>query len=94
VLGLDVLVDQGGTEQRRRWPGISALGSALRGPRAHAGPRTIGTACASWLKCAAVEVQRDPPSSLPIVQLAATVSRLPFGRRTRSAPPNLDAVTT
>jgi hypothetical protein len=56
VPGLDVLVDQGGTEQRRRWPGISALGSALRGPRANAGPRTIGTAGSSWLKCAAVEV--------------------------------------
>ena len=35
-----------------------------------------------------------PSCSLPIVQLAATASRSPFGRRTRSATPNLDPVTT
>jgi hypothetical protein len=80
-------MDQGGAS-RRRWPGVSTPGSALGGPPgAHAGPLTLAQIDTG-------QVQRSPSSSLPIVQLAATVSRSPFGVARDSAPPNLDTATT
>jgi hypothetical protein len=77
------------------WPGVSAPGSALGDPPgAHAGPRLAGctdqrSSSGHW-----PGTPREPSSSLGIVQLAATVSRSSFGRRTRSATPTIDPVTT
>jgi hypothetical protein len=78
---------------RRRWPGVGTRAQPWETSRARAGPLTGGTRM-KMTQTVGGNGAAGPSSSLPIVQFAITVSRSPFGRRTRSASLNLDAATT
>ena len=77
---------------RRRWPGASVPGSALRGPPGpHAGPSATGHRRSTRLWQLS-RSRNAPSSSLLIVQLAAAALGRPWGVATRSSAPNLDPV--
>lgn len=85
----DQLVIKAAPLARRQRPWLSLGGSPGRTPGHSLRARLI-----KETRSASGRVSVDPSSSLPIVQLATTASRSPFGRRTRSASPNLDTAAT
>jgi hypothetical protein len=66
---------------RRRWPGVSAGLSLLREDARRTPGRTSQLAQIKMAKKNTGQVPRGPSFSLPIVQLAATASKAPCGRR-------------
>ena len=83
---------QAAPQARRQRPGSSLS----RGPPGRTPGRTLAESADQDRSSARTSVQRKGPSSSPpSVQLAATASRAPYGRRQRrSAKPTLDPATT
>jgi hypothetical protein len=78
---------ESGRRLRRRWPGVSAPGSALGRPARGARRAATGADRSRWLMRLAAPILHVAAFLASIVQLATTASRPPYGRRFAMASP-------